>query len=304
MSQNKDFEARGQNVDQAIRSGLDQLGLDRDEVIVEVIDEGSRGLLGIGSRDAVVLLKPLATPNIEPTPPPEPAPVTSKPVTPKPVAHKPPKRVQTAPVVTASVPEVVENIPEPVVVKVDESEENETAVSADSAQTVSPEQSNAVAEIEAEKEVALDIVKTLLGKMNVQANITATLSEPDDMTGKRINIIEINGEDLGVLIGQRGETLNSIQYITRLMAAHKMHRRADFVVDVSQYRQRREQALTAMANRTAGKVIKRNSPVTLEPMPPNERRIIHMALRNHEEVYTHSVGEGSKRKIRISPKDS
>ncbi len=310
MSQNKEFEERGQNVDQAIRSGLDRLGLDRDEVIVEVIDEGSRGLLGIGSRDAIVLLKPLATPNIiEPDKPTSPA--KSVPVTPKskPVAHKSPKRVQATPVAVAPAPEAVEeNIPEPKVVKADVSEKNETAVSSDSSdasdstQAVSSEQMNVVEETEAEKEVALDVVKTVLDKMNVQANITATLSEPDDMTGKRINIIEISGEDLGVLIGQRGETLNSIQYITRLMVAHKIHRRADFVVDVSQYRQRREQALTRMAERMAGKVVKRNAPVTLEPMPPNERRIIHMALRNDEAVYTHSVGEGNRRKIRISPK--
>jgi spoIIIJ-associated protein len=138
--------------------------------------------------------------------------------------------------------------------------------------------------------------------MHVEATVTATLSEPDDITGRRIAILEIRGNDLGVLIGTRGETLNAIQYLMRLMVGHKLRQRADFVIDVEGYRQRREQALARLAERMADKVIKRGRPVSLEPMPPHERRIIHVTLRDYDEVTTHSVGEGKRRKVRILPK--
>jgi len=331
MAQNvKEFEAKGQNVEQAVRAGLDQLGLDRDEVIVEVIDEGSRGLLGIGSRDAVVVLKPLTAVSI-PVNVPEPAPIEPEVVSPKPietvvevkeevVVVEEEETAVSPPIFDSEEVEVEGTAPADdvgnTVDVVDDAMSNTTDVvdntadvvdnttdAVDNTADVVDNTADAVDNAADEKEVAIETVQTLLDKMNVQATVTASLSPEDDITHKRINIIEINGDDLGILIGQRGETLASIQHITRLMVAHKLHRRVDFVVDVSQYRQRREQALTRMAERTAGKVVKRNAPVTLEPMPPNERRIIHMALRNSDEVYTQSMGEGKRRKVRILPKE-
>lgn len=153
-----------------------------------------------------------------------------------------------------------------------------------------------------ETEVVPDLVRELLDKMGIEATVTTSQTELDDLTDKRLTVVEINGDDLGALIGPRGETLNSIQYVTRLMAGHQMRRRADFVIDVQGYRQRREQALSRMAERMAKKVAARHSPMTLEPMPPNERRIIHMTLRDDAEVYTQSTGEGKRRKVRILPK--
>ncbi|HEX6387437.1 MAG TPA: RNA-binding cell elongation regulator Jag/EloR, partial [Anaerolineae bacterium] len=155
---------------------------------------------------------------------------------------------------------------------------------------------------EEEQELALDLLRTLLEKMHVDATITVGQSEPDDLTGRQIVLLEIQGNDLGVLIGSRGETLNAIQYITRLMVGHKLRRRVDFVIDVEGYRQRREQALSRLAERMADKVMKRRRPISLEPMPPHERRIIHITLRDYDEVTTYSVGEGKRRKVRILPK--
>jgi len=252
MSESKrEIETRGQDVESAIQAGLNQLGLGRNDVIIEVIDEGSRGLLGIGSRDAVVRLMPM---------------VTSQP------ARTPVARSET----DASAP--------PASVTGD----GEVDLDLDDSQEV--------------QEMALDLLRTLLAKMHVEATVSATLSEPDDITGRRITILEIGGNDLGVLIGTRGETLNAIQYLMRLMVGHKLRRRADFVIDVEGYRQRREQALARLAERMADKVMKRGQPVSLEPMPPHERRIIHITLRDYEEVTTHSVGEGKRRKVRILPK--
>ena len=153
-----------------------------------------------------------------------------------------------------------------------------------------------------EAKVIADVVGTLIKKMDVKATINMKVSETDDLTGKRINIVDIRGDDLGVLIGPRGETLDSLQYISRLMVGHRMQQRSNFVVDVEGYRERRKQALARMADRMAQKVIERDRPVTLEPMPAYERRIIHMTLRDSDQVYTESVGEGSRRKVRIYPK--
>jgi spoIIIJ-associated protein len=157
---------------------------------------------------------------------------------------------------------------------------------------------------EAERDAAIETVGTLLEKMQVQATLTSSLSEPDDVTGRIINVLEIHGDDLSTLIGPRGETLNSLQYVARLMVGHQMRNRAAFVIDVEGYRQRREQALARLADRMARKVAKRKRAMSLEPMPPHERRIIHMTLRDDKYVYTESTGEGNRRKVKIIPKRS
>ncbi len=137
--------------------------------------------------------------------------------------------------------------------------------------------------------------------MQVEATISSHLTEPDDLTGKQLPVVDINGDDLGVLIGPRGETLDSLQYISRLMVGHSTRQRANFVIDIEGYRERREQALSRLAERMANKAVKRGSPVTLEPMPAYERRIIHMALRESKDVKTESTGEGNRRRVRIYP---
>ena len=138
--------------------------------------------------------------------------------------------------------------------------------------------------------------------MGVAATVSLDITEPDDLTGESINILDVQGKDLRILIGSRGDTLNALQYITRLMVSHKLQQRTNFVIDIEGYRQRREAALSKLAERMAQKVLKRKRPISLEPMPPYERRIIHMTLRDHSGVYTQSVGEGRRRKVRILPK--
>lgn len=253
----REIEVTGATVDEAVESGLKQLGVARSDVIVDVIDEGSRGLLGLGVRQAVVRL-----------------------------------------VAMVAVPT------EPVEVKV--TEEVKTAVSqspprATTKTTVEDSPATGSEPDELERDTAVEVLQTLIADMQVEATVTTSISEPDDITGERVNIIEIHGEDLGVLIGPRGETLNALQYITRLIVGHRLRQRTSFVIDIEGYRQRREQALSRLAERMAGKVIKRGRPVSLEPMPPHERRIIHMTLRENDAVTTKSVGEGKHRKVRILP---
>ncbi|MCA9916417.1 MAG: Jag N-terminal domain-containing protein [Anaerolineales bacterium] len=260
MSKKHEIEVRGADVEKAIEAGLQKLGVNRSEVIIDVIDEGSRGLLGIGSREAVVRLVTL----VAPEPPPAPK------AQPKPKAERPaPKR---------------ESSPKPAPVRQSAAEVEVTEADAD------------------EKDKAVEMIGVLLEKLDITAEISTSISEPDDLTGRKVNVIDVEGDDLGVLIGPRGETLNAIQYLSRLMVGNQLQRRASFVVDVEGYRKRRQQALARLAERMAKKVVSRRRPVSLEPMPPHERRIIHMTLRDNDEVYTQSSGEGKRRKVRILPK--
>ncbi len=112
----------------------------------------------------------------------------------------------------------------------------------------------------------------------------------------------IEGDDLGILIGRRGQTLSSLQYILRLIVGHKTNTWIPIVIDAEGYKQRRFEAIQALAHRMAENVKTKGSPFTLEPMPPYERRMVHMALANHSAVYTESIGEGESRKVVIKPK--
>ena len=114
--------------------------------------------------------------------------------------------------------------------------------------------------------------------------------------------LNIEGEDLGILIGRRGQTMVSLQYIVRLIMAHKMQVQMPIILDVEGYKQRRCEGLRILANRLAEQVKTRNTPFTMEPMPAFERRVIHLALSDHPDVITESIGIGESRKVVISPK--
>jgi spoIIIJ-associated protein len=107
---------------------------------------------------------------------------------------------------------------------------------------------------------------------------------------------------LSELIGRRGETLASLQYVTRLITSRELQRRANIVVDVAGYKRRRTMKLNELARRMADQAINQKRTITLEPMPPYERRIVHLALRDREDVLTKSVGEGQSRKVTIVPR--
>jgi spoIIIJ-associated protein len=158
-------------------------------------------------------------------------------------------------------------------------------------------------EADDEARVARDIVDGLLQRLQMRATTRVSFTEPDDLTGERRTVIEIRGDDLGPLIGVRGETLNSLQYLSRLMVGHALHRRTTFILDVEGYRQRREQALRRLAQRMAEKAIRQGRPLTLEPMPAHERRIVHLSLRDNKQVHTESTGEGDRRRVRVFPAD-
>jgi spoIIIJ-associated protein len=157
--------------------------------------------------------------------------------------------------------------------------------------------------VEDEAEVAAQMLDELLALMGIEADVSIRDAEtPGDGLGMAKAVLEIEGDDLGVLIGRRGETLTSLQYLLNLMVSRQVGEGNYFTVDIEGYRRRRERQLSTLARRMADQVKRTKHPVMLEPMPANERRIIHLTLAEDRYVETGSIGEGEDRKVSISPK--
>ncbi len=148
-----------------------------------------------------------------------------------------------------------------------------------------------------------EIVSKLLYHMNMQAQVSAHYEESgrDD---RRTIRVDVRGDDLSILIGRRSETLNAFQYVASLMVGKEVQQWVQLVIDVEGYLSRRESQLRRMAQRMAEQAIKTGRRQVLEPMSSNERRIIHLELRDHPAVTTESIGEDPYRKVTIIPKDS
>ena len=152
-------------------------------------------------------------------------------------------------------------------------------------------------------EIAKNILERLLELMELEATVQPQTFHTTNGEERIVSpfAFDVTGEDLGILIGRRGQTLATLQYILRLMVSHQLKVWTPIVVDVEGYKQRRSEALQALAARLAEQVRSRGTPFTLEPMPAYERRIIHLALADHPDVTTQSIGEGDLRKVVILP---
>ena len=151
--------------------------------------------------------------------------------------------------------------------------------------------------------VAHDTVTELVQRMGLDATVNAQWGVKDPDARIQPLLVDVRGEDLGILIGRGGETLSALQYISRLIVAKELKRPVPVVIDIEGYRARREQQLRRVADKMADQAAELHRTMELEPMPPNERRIIHVALRDNPDVTTQSVGEGSERKVTIIPSD-
>jgi spoIIIJ-associated protein len=152
----------------------------------------------------------------------------------------------------------------------------------------SDEKSNAV-------EVAKEVLETLIGLMKIIAEVSVVQENTDELPVT----LNIEGEDLGVLIGRRGQALASLQYVVRLIVAEKLKVWVPLNVDIAGYKRRRYESLRNLALRLAEQVKRNRRLIMLEPMPADERRIIHLALTDHPDVTTQSMGEGEMRKVAI-----
>ncbi len=202
------IEKKAKSVEEAKALALAELGVGEDEVRFEVTEEGSKGFLGLGSKEATVV-----------------------------------------------------------------------------AELTDPEVS-----------IAKLFLKGVLENMQLDVEITAEMNDEGDIN------IELEGENLGIIIGKRGDTLDSLQYLTSLVVNKESERYIKVIIDAENYREKRYNALVALSNRLAAKVARTGKRHTLEPMNPYERRIIHSNLQANEDVTTRSVGEDPYRKVVIEPK--
>jgi spoIIIJ-associated protein len=147
-------------------------------------------------------------------------------------------------------------------------------------------------------------LEEILEKMKLKAHVElrTDVQEEDGESGIPPIALDVDGEDLGILIGRRGETLAALQYILRLIVAHQEKARVPLTVDVEGYKQRRYGSLRELALRMAQQAISTRQSRTLEPMPADERRVVHLALSVNPDVTTQSVGEGELRKVVIMPR--
>lgn len=150
-------------------------------------------------------------------------------------------------------------------------------------------------------EIAGDILERLLGLMGVVGSIVPqeTPSIEDDQETAAVIAFDIEGDDLGILIGRRGQTLSGLQFVLRLMVGNQTKSWAPIVIDVGGYKRRRHQALESLARQMAEQVLAREVSVTLEPMTAYERRIIHLTLSDHPDITTESIGQGEARRVVI-----
>ncbi len=150
--------------------------------------------------------------------------------------------------------------------------------------------------------VGKQVLVELLDKMGINGRISVHLAD-DDADGEAPHwMLNVTGEGINRLIGRRGETLSSLQYIVRLISSRRLQRRANIIVDAAGYKAGRSKRLRGLANRMAKQAVQQGRTITLEPMHPNERRIIHLTLRGRQDVSTRSIGEGRTRKVTIVPK--
>ncbi len=147
---------------------------------------------------------------------------------------------------------------------------------------------------------AQETLETLLRLMQIEATVTVRAPETaGDGVGLMKAVLDVHGDDLGVLIGRRGSTMAALQYLVNLTVSRRFRNNAPFAVDIEGYRQRREKSLRELAFNMAERVRETGRPVTLEPMPANERRIVHITLAKDPTVSTSSVGDGDARKVAI-----
>ncbi len=245
--------------EEAVANGLKQLGISEDLVDVEILDAGSRGLLGIGGRQARVRLSLKDSSESS-----EPSVVTK--TNAKKDSH-------------ASVGEMVEYRESKTV--------DPTSLSDDERQSL---------------KIAKNVVVELLERMRVKAVVEPCYIAPEDERDERIILVDIQGDDLSILIGRKSETLNALQYIASLIVSKELGRWVPMMIDVQGYRKRRDRQLRQLGRKMAEQAIQTGRRQVLEPMPANERRVIHLELRSHPQVITESTGEEPYRKVTISPK--
>ncbi|MBN1486251.1 MAG: Jag N-terminal domain-containing protein [Anaerolineae bacterium] len=316
--------------EEAIIIGLTRLGISREQADIEVLDKGSKGFLGIGSREARVRVSVCATPVkssestvVKPAPyqevqqkapvvapanePEEAQPVAvdvSQAVILTPEKEAPPAQasVDVAPVYEQKSeppqpelrPKEPPQAPQPKVKEPDKAREDSV-----SRKRVGPSGNGRsdVLEVEAIEAAAIEVSEHLFEGLRIQSTVSWGEEERPTLW------LSLRGGDADALVGPRAQTLDAVQYLMRTLVHRQVDGNYNLVVDADGYRHRRQRSLVSMARKMANRAIKTGKSVRLRPMPAHERRIIHMTLREDARVTTQSRGSGRNRAVFIAPRD-
>ena len=273
---NGSIRVSAKTVDDAITEALIQLGVTSDRLEYEVIEKGSAGFLGIGMKQAVIEARRKPEPKEE---------KVEEPVVEEPVKAEP-KKVEAVQPQKAAAEK-----------KADESQKAafEKAVEKEAKEEVKKE--TKLVEVQPQTiEAVEDFLKSTMKAMDMEVELKTEIDQDGALC------VDMSGEHMGILIGKRGQTLDSLQYLANRVANKHQEGYVRVKLDTENYRARREETLRHLAKNIAHKVKRNRRPVALEPMNPYERRIIHSALQSDPYVMTHSEGEEPFRKVVITLK--
>ena len=295
-------EFKAKTTEEAISLGLEKLGVSFEDVKIEVVEEGSKGFLGIlGVKPAVVrltvredleetdVLKAVGLTHAEETPTvkekAEKAKAKAKSEAPK--AEKAPK-AESKPAKAPKTDAPKTDAPKRA--------KPEKAPKAEEPKKEAPVKAAAPATEGEAEERAVEFLSNVTKMMGVEVSITPRRDEEGNLR------VDMMGDTLGILIGRRGETLDALQYLTSLFVNRGQENYIRVTLDTENYRAKREEALTRLANRMANRAVKTGRKVVMEPMNPYERRILHSALQGNDAVTTHSEGDEPNRHVVITLK--
>ena len=273
---NGSIRVSAKTVDDAITEALIQLGVTSDRLEYEVIEKGSSGFLGIGMKQAVIEARRKPEPKEE---------KVEEPVVEEPVKAEP-KKVETVQPQKAAAEKKADEPQKAAFEKAVEKEVKEEVKKETKLVEVQPQTIEAVE----------DFLKNTMKAMDMEVELKTEIDQDGALC------VDMSGEHMGILIGKRGQTLDSLQYLANRVANKHQEGYVRVKLDTENYRARREETLRHLAKNIAHKVKRNRRPVALEPMNPYERRIIHSALQSDPYVMTHSEGEEPFRKVVITLK--
>tara|TARA_B110001454_G_scaffold158192_1_gene147498 strand:- start:415 stop:1221 length:807 start_codon:yes stop_codon:yes gene_type:complete len=262
---------KGKTVEEATEEALKTLKKDLENLEIKIINTGRTGILGLGGHPAEIEVYIIG----------EPIDAISD------QDESPPRKI------TKPRPSITKNIRKP-------QQKKETVKKTFPKKNI---EKKVIENIPTEKDPEVEeAVGKILSNIINSAGLDTDVYVRDQMEEGSI-VFELEGKDSGLLIGRRGETLSSIEYLVRLIASKNLDKRANVMIDVEDYRLRRKEKLSSIANSTAEKVINTGKRISLEPMSASDRRIIHMTLADNSQINTQSRGEGLQRKVVINPND-
>ena len=273
---NGSIRVSAKTVDDAITEALIQLGVTSDRLEYEVIEKGSAGFLGIGMKQAVIEARRKPEPKEE---------KVEEPVVEEPVRVEP-KKVEAVQPQKAAAEKKADEPQQAAFEKAVEKEVKEEVKKETKLVEVQPQTIEAVE----------DFLKNTMKAMDMEVELKTEIDQDGALC------VDMSGEHMGILIGKRGQTLDSLQYLANRVANKHQEGYVRLKLDTENYRARREETLRHLAKNIAHKVKRNRRPVALEPMNPYERRIIHSALQSDPYVMTHSEGEEPFRKVVITLK--